>query len=202
MNIILFSQDENFITEWQEKLHNKKISSAYDYDSLVNITQNNLNTYIILSDFDTVASEINTVIASAKLPKYLAIVEKVPEIATGKMLISHGIKAYGNSRMLKIHANAMIEAVQNNKIWTYPELTAALAARGGRIAISDDARAMIEHRLTQKESEVIYLILNGLTNSAIAQKLNISLRTVKAHISAIFTKLHVNDRISLVLLLK
>jgi DNA-binding NarL/FixJ family response regulator len=32
--------------------------------------------------------------------------------------------------------------------------------------------------------------------------MDITTRTVKAHISAIFSKLHINDRVSLVLLLK
>lgn len=48
--------------------------------------------------------------------------------------------------------------------------------------------------LTLREREVLQLIVNGLSNKEIAGKLNITLRTVKAHVSSILMKLNVNDR--------
>ncbi|NLI11621.1 response regulator [Pelotomaculum propionicicum] len=48
--------------------------------------------------------------------------------------------------------------------------------------------------LTIREKEVLQLIVNGHSNKEIASKLNITLRTVKAHVSSILIKLDVNDR--------
>ncbi len=48
--------------------------------------------------------------------------------------------------------------------------------------------------LTAREREVLDLIANGRSNTAIAQQLVISPKTVSNHISAIFTKLQVADR--------
>jgi len=48
--------------------------------------------------------------------------------------------------------------------------------------------------LTAREKEVLRLIVNGLSNKEIASKLQITLRTVKAHVSSILMKLNVNDR--------
>lgn len=48
--------------------------------------------------------------------------------------------------------------------------------------------------LTIREKEVLQLIVNGHSNKEIAGKLNITLRTVKAHVSSILIKLDVNDR--------
>lgn len=48
--------------------------------------------------------------------------------------------------------------------------------------------------LTGREKEVLQLIVNGLSNKEIAGNLNITLRTVKAHVSSILMKLNVNDR--------
>jgi DNA-binding NarL/FixJ family response regulator len=48
--------------------------------------------------------------------------------------------------------------------------------------------------LTAREREVLDLIANGRSNTAIAQQLVISTKTVSNHISAIFTKLQVADR--------
>ena len=49
-------------------------------------------------------------------------------------------------------------------------------------------------QLTVREKEVLQLIVNGLSNKEIAFRLNITLRTVKAHVSSILTKLNVSDR--------
>jgi len=55
--------------------------------------------------------------------------------------------------------------------------------------------------LTQREVEVATLLKQGLSNKLIARELNITERTVKAHIAAIFQKKGVKDRLHLALLL-
>jgi len=200
MKTLLFSKDENLISEWESKIEDTSVT-AYDIDTLNSVTNNNLDAYIILADYDSVATEINKMLTSNTLPKYLVVLERTPEILIGKNLILHGVKAYGNSKMLQIHLTQLLETVQNGKVWTYPELTAQLA-KAKKENLSQSSLEMIQNRLTEKEQEVIYAILEGLSNDAIAKKLNITERTVKAHVSSIFHKLHVNDRLSLVLLLK
>ena len=54
--------------------------------------------------------------------------------------------------------------------------------------------------LTPREREIVELVANGDCNKIIASKLNIADRTVKAHLSVIFQKLKVNDRLQLALL--
>ena len=48
--------------------------------------------------------------------------------------------------------------------------------------------------ITVREKEVLQLIVKGLSNKEIAFRLNITLRTVKAHVSSILMKLNVSDR--------
>lgn len=48
--------------------------------------------------------------------------------------------------------------------------------------------------LTEREKEILRLIALGGTNKEIAQKLGITEKTVKNHISNIFSTLHVNNR--------
>ncbi len=48
--------------------------------------------------------------------------------------------------------------------------------------------------LTSREQEVLRLIVDGLTNRDIAQKLSISLETVKSHVHHIMQKMQVKDR--------
>lgn len=49
-------------------------------------------------------------------------------------------------------------------------------------------------QLTIREREVLHLIAAGRTNAAIADELVLSLKTVRNHVSNIFTKLRVADR--------
>ncbi len=53
---------------------------------------------------------------------------------------------------------------------------------------------LIYEALTQRELQVLQLAADGLTNQEIADELVISEKTVKNHITNIFSKLRVNDR--------
>lgn len=53
--------------------------------------------------------------------------------------------------------------------------------------------------LTQREKEVAQLAAHGASNQAIADECGISERTVKAHLSAVFEKLGIADRLALAL---
>lgn len=200
MQIILFSSNSNMTDEWIDKHNIQNSLSCYDLTTLKKLDKYKQN--ILICDYDSIAHDLNTLISENKLPKNCIVLEKSPAIITGKQLITKGIKAYGNSRMLKHHFIQMLKTVIDGNVWTYPELTSSLLKSTLKINLKDDAKELIINRLTLKESEVAYLILDGLSNNAISEKLNITLRTVKAHITSLFSKLHVNDRVSLILLLK
>ncbi|SHI35046.1 regulatory protein, luxR family [Desulfofundulus thermosubterraneus DSM 16057] len=53
--------------------------------------------------------------------------------------------------------------------------------------------------LTNQELEILQLLAQGESNKSIAQKLFISEKTVKNHLTNIFQKLNVNDRTQVVL---
>ena len=76
-------------------------------------------------------------------------------------------------------------------------------ADGQVILAADVARAALQGRqspprfptLTDREREVLTLLADGLGNSAIANRLGVSAKTVANHVSAILTKLQgVTDR--------
>lgn len=53
--------------------------------------------------------------------------------------------------------------------------------------------------LTEREREVLGLLAQGLTNAAIAERLSLSAKTVRNHVSNIFSKLQVADRAAAIL---
>ena len=68
-----------------------------------------------------------------------------------------------------------------------PEMSARLAATGERPVLS------------ARESEVLALVAEGLTNAQIGERLYIGQATVKTHLLRIFTKLGVSDRTAAVM---
>lgn len=53
----------------------------------------------------------------------------------------------------------------------------------------------IGKRLTERELEVLQLVVSGKTNNEIADELLISVHTAKAHVCAILQKMGVSDRV-------
>lgn len=200
MEIIYLSASMQTLDEWKNKHTDILAHVCNDLESL-NEALHSFTSPLVVIDYDSMATECNKLLAANKLPQYCAVLEKAPEISTGKFLITQGVKAYGNTRMHTNHFMQMLETIKNKKVWTYPALTAALGGDKNQV-LSEASQKLLENRLTQKEIEVVELILKGFTNDAIASSLDITTRTVKAHVSSIFAKLHVNDRLGLVLLLK
>jgi DNA-binding NarL/FixJ family response regulator len=52
-----------------------------------------------------------------------------------------------------------------------------------------------QDELTDRELDVLRLVAEGMANKQIARKLGISERTVKAHLTSVFQRLGVSDRV-------
>ena len=95
-----------------------------------------------------------------------------------------------------------IKKVNAGEVWVDRDLPAAgeferIANRVG-FAIDRPANETI-HSLTKRELEILQLVAEGLSNEAIGQKIFISSKTVKTHLTNIFDKLNVNNRFKAVL---
>jgi DNA-binding NarL/FixJ family response regulator len=80
-----------------------------------------------------------------------------------------------------------------------PSVTRRLIERFTTTTTADRPAARLA-QLTERESEVLILVAQGLSNAEIADHLHISLYTAKTHVSRILTKLHARDRAQLVIL--
>ena len=58
----------------------------------------------------------------------------------------------------------------------------------------EDCPVRSSELLTVRETEVLYLVAQGLTNVQVANMLMISSRTVEKHLAAIYRKLEVTSR--------
>ncbi len=101
-------------------------------------------------------------------------------------------------------ADVLIRAIRKvhaGEAWLDPTLTARLLTgmAPGRGAKQVDPEAIKIAALTDREREVIALICEGLQNKTIGQRLFISETTVRHHLTSIFSKLGLENRLELVI---
>jgi DNA-binding NarL/FixJ family response regulator len=92
-----------------------------------------------------------------------------------------------------------IEKVHAGEAWIDRTMMANVLARlsRARLVPQDDPQAAKIALLSDREREVIGLIGKGLKNKEIAARLSITETTVRHHLSSIYSKLQVSDRLEL-----
>jgi DNA-binding NarL/FixJ family response regulator len=93
-----------------------------------------------------------------------------------------------------VHA---IEAIHAGESVLHPAIAGKVLARLTRR--SPDPAEQDREPLSEREHEVLELAARGLPNKQIAAQLGLSVRTVEAHLSRVFTKLEVGSRTEAVL---
>ncbi len=92
----------------------------------------------------------------------------------------------------------IIKTVRDGAMWLDPQAVPILREKNcGVIPPRQMSRAMFKEQhanLTQREYEVLKLVVDGKSNNEIAQELTISEHTAKAHVCNIIQKLVVDDR--------
>ena len=96
----------------------------------------------------------------------------------------------------------VVVAVQQGELWIRRSITPRLLDELGVMRHNfQTSRADVGRlaELTQREREIAAHVGNGESNKQIARQLSITERTVKAHLSEIFRKLGIADRLKLAL---
>lgn len=98
--------------------------------------------------------------------------------------------------------SSAIDAVKEGTAWLDPAVARMVLGRFQGVTPSNDfitnngpnEQALEDCPLTSRELEVLKLIVDGLSNPEIAEKLTITKATAKAHVHSILQKLCVDDR--------
>jgi DNA-binding NarL/FixJ family response regulator len=104
--------------------------------------------------------------------------------------------------VLKEHAADLllkaINKVHEGEVWVERSMMSSILQNLNKPAAVDPEQPKIKS-LTEREREVINLVGEGLKNKQIGERLFISETTVTHHLSSIFSKLEVSDRLELII---
>lgn len=178
----ILSDDYRYIKYWQSLIDAEIIL----YDMLDELCDE-----IIITNYTYIAKFKNLQQIFAK-NKFL-VLDSVPSLNKAKLLYRLGAKGYGNIYMKKEYFNSAIEAIKENNFWLTPTLIEGLFDRKTNEKFDN---------LTKREKEIANLLLDGMSYNEISEKLNITLRTVKAHTQNIYKKLNVKNRLQFMLVYK
>ena len=93
-----------------------------------------------------------------------------------------------------------IRTVCRGEMWMDPRMSGVLVEELARMGADGDTPSIrSESGLTERELEIVRLVASGNKNKEVGALLAISERTVKTHLTNVFQKLGVRDRVGLVM---
>ena len=121
------------------------------------------------------------------------------------VLYKAGAHGFFRSDISTMLLNKAVQAVCNGELWMPRSLITRIIEDLARARPSQPGSTSAEYSavecLTPRELQVARMVHLGGNNKTIARELSISERTVKAHLSAIFRKLNIQNRLHLALFL-
>jgi DNA-binding NarL/FixJ family response regulator len=192
MGVVLYSNSQSLIASLSEKLESplevrNQLSDQVETGQL-----------IILHITSFKAEGIAWIRRMSAAGLYVAVCSDRPDISEMLSCVQAGCKAYCNSYMQTGLYQQMIHQIAEGQSWFPPQmLEQTFSLAQAALGLQQTPAALGE--LTERENEVARAVADGLSNKQIADRCEISERTVKAHLTNIFKKLDIKDRVALVL---
>ena len=197
--ILLFTNKVSLKKYWQKILDDYyEVLLFESIDNLVVFLEHNKEELILMVD-ETSLLNTDNILSSLGSYKELKVLlfHNHPKVKHAITFINKGISGYENSYIAKENLLKMLDGIHSGNRWFFSDLTHFIINQYIDIKIHNEPDFL--EKLTQKEKEIAIMIADGLTNKEIAIKESIALSTVKGHISHIFEKVGVSDRVTLAL---
>lgn len=141
-----------------------------------------------LRDINRASLKVHTILLTASIEN-TQIIEALQSGARGVVM-----KESATQVLLRA-----IRTVMAGQAWVGREPVTDMVQYLRSRAPSDDHRKRKKYGLTNREIEIVAAIVDGCTNKEIAQKFTLSEDTVKHHLTSIFDKVGVSNRLELAL---
>ena len=202
MAILLSSANDSVIQRWLDLLKDK-----YDLDqanSLSKLKKNCTDEKFDLILLHRSLVDPKTFIDIRRLNPLgrIFLLSDQPNEEEGLAFLKLGIVGYANTYISAERLTEAVRVISSGAVWLGQKVMQRLIldsyARAKEKAVSNSKKKL--ESLTKRESEIANLIAQGQSNLEIAANLNITERTVKAHLSSIYEKTKTGSRLNLALL--
>jgi DNA-binding NarL/FixJ family response regulator len=157
------------------------------------------NSVVFVSD--TLMAEMSEAEIKNLFLRRVMVLSMIPDFSAAQKLLQMGAMGYGNAMMHESHLHSAYQALEEGKIWLHPDFIALMISQIHDQNGKKKKSLTVLDQLSKREREVALMLGEGATHQAIADALDITVRTVKAHATSIYQKLEVKDRLALSLLL-
>jgi len=198
MTLYLFTTSPSLQKFWKKSIDNQTII-VEELETLENYLKETTQQVLILVDENS-CLDIEEFFLKMELYPFvnIALFHKKPTLQHALNLLNKAqLKGYENSYLAPVNLQQMIATIQDGNKWFFKELTLYMVNHYSER--KDSFNKEILSLLTTREQQIAILVAQGLSNKEIAQKLTLSLPTVKVHVKHIFEKLEISDRVALVL---
>lgn len=133
----------------------------------------------------------------------LVLLTGAPDEHEGITALKAGARGYCDRDIEPALLAKAVDVVLQGEVWVgrklIPHLLEELAAAAEEQRAASAERDHRLERVTPRERQIVELLSAGASNKEIAKRLNVTERTVKAHLTAIFRKLGISGRLQLAL---
>jgi two-component system, NarL family, nitrate/nitrite response regulator NarL len=149
---------------------------------------------VVLMDGDAPDSAAAVAAVVSAVPTARVVALAMPEVETRLVALAEaGIAGYVSRDGSLQDLVAVVDSVFRGEMLCSPRMAATLLRRVKTLATERRPELSRGH-LTERQSEIVALLAEGLTNKEIASQLHIELPTVKNHLHSIFARLDVSRR--------
>jgi DNA-binding NarL/FixJ family response regulator len=130
----------------------------------------------------------------------VVLLSPIPDHREALQALQNGARGYAHVLSPVETLKQIATVVTHRGIWVPADLMANVMGNTWQ-ALNGEQRLdeVMLAKLTPRERDVALAVVRGSSNKQVARDLDITERTVKAHLSAIFQKLDITDRLQLVL---
>ncbi|WP_320045397.1 response regulator transcription factor [uncultured Desulfobacter sp.] len=190
VSVHIYSKDLNLVQQCRDLFGGRKKTKHFSADKTLaeyDISSND----ILIIDFDACdEKDLPKIVCSC-----LALVA-IPQKDQALRLLQKGIRAYGNRYMHEENLKQAVTTLKAGQIWLPPAIISQVISALPAAKTEDEGEELL-NILTSREAEVAKWLVNGLSNQEISEKMFVSVRTVKAHLTSIFKKTGCRNRLEL-----
>lgn len=202
MKILLCSNNETIIKRWKNSLFpDNRLFEATSLESAYRILNKNTIDLTLMHRSLTTEKQIKDMVMTTSNLKVFVLSDR-PNNEEGITCLQLGCIGYANAYIAQPRLNLAVQAVESGLIWTGTSLMQHMiqVSAVGKDADqdrNDHTESPILAELSKREYQVAALVADGLNNREVADRLDITERTVKAHLSSAYAKTSTKSRLGL-----